>query len=155
MCSPWRYTRSVSIPGFGQISCWLSHSALALVVITTASCGSGRSLIPSPAWRGSAGNALLVDKNGYNNTPPAQLWVGFDSAADFNGVLGDPPYLIVSGTVIGDPTQPLGFFLDPASTSTTTIVTPEQVQAMRTVSQSVQPWAGKTVAFMVSVQQTN
>ena len=97
----------------------------------------------------------MVDKNGYNNSPPAQLWVGFDSATDFNNVLGDPSYLIVSGIVIGDPTQPLGFFLDPTSTSTTKVVTPEQVQAMRTVGQSVQYWTGKTVAFTVSVQQTN
>lgn len=144
----------MSILGFGQISRWLSHSVLALAVITT-SCGSGRSLLPSTAWHGSAGNALLVDKIGYNNTPPAQIWVGFDSAADFDGVLGNPPYLIVSGIVIGDPTQPLGFFLDPASTSTTKIVTPEQVQPMRNVSQYLQAWTGKTVAFTVSVQQTN
>ena len=140
---------------FDQIRRRLSHSVLALVVITTSSCGGGRSLVPSTAWRGSTGNALLVDKIGYNNTPPAQLWVGFDSAADFNGVLGNPSYLIVSGTVVGDPAQPLGFFLDPTSTSTTRIVTPEQVQAMRSVSQSVQAWGGKTVAFTVSVKQTN
>ena len=139
----------------GQINCWLSHSVLALVLLATAGCGSGSRVVPSTAWRGSAGNALLVDKNGYNNSPPAQLWVGFDSATDFNNVLGDPSYLIVSGIVIGDPTQPLGFFLDPTSTSTTKVVTPEQVQAMRTVGQSVQYWTGKTVAFTVSVQQTN
>jgi hypothetical protein len=149
------YTYSVSISRLPVTMSWLVLCVSALFVIATAGCGGGRSVVPTGAWRGTAGNALVVDKNGYNNTPPAELWVGFDSSADFNGVLGDPSYLIVSGNVVADPTQPLGFYLDPTSTSTTKIVTPEQVQAMRTVGQNVQYWAGQTIAFTVSVKQTN
>ena len=111
-----------------------------------------------PPWHGTAGNALLTDQNGFNNSPPAQLWVGFNSAAEFQKLrvlAATQQYVFVEGLVIADPTQLLGFFLDPKSTLAPEGLIPELVQPMRTVSDNLNVWNGQNVAFMVKVEQTN
>jgi hypothetical protein len=125
-------------------------SIVVLILSALVNCGDGG----SNAWRGSAGNALLIDQDGFNNNPPAQLWVGFNSATEFQKLSNAiNQTLFVEGVVVPDSRQSLRFFLDPNSTSSPEGLIPELVQPMRTVRDNLNTWSGQYVAFVVKVQQ--
>jgi len=125
-----------------------------LRAVTLLSCGDGT----GPSWLGTAGYALLTVQNGFNNSPPAQLWVGFNSTAEFQKMrvlAGTQQSILVESVVVADSRQPLGFFLDPKSTSVPEGLIPELVQPMHTVSDNLNVWNGQNVAFLVKVEQAN
>lgn len=90
----------------------LSAGCLTLLL----SCGEDKSLQPpqNPAF-GTAGNVLVADTEGH------QLWVGFNSASEWNDFLETNNYgagkLMIGGDVVADSTQTLGFHFDPNTTA--------------------------------------
>jgi hypothetical protein len=139
-----------TVRNFHQVT---KHCSIVVCILAAlVSCGDG----VSNAWRGSAGNALLIDQNGFNNNPSAQLWVGFTSATEFQKLSNTAvnQTLYVEGIVVPDSRQSLRFFLDPNSTSLPEGLIPELVQPMRTVRDNLNTWSGQHVAFLVKVQET-
>jgi len=81
-----------------------------------AGCGGGGGALPR---LGSAGEALLIDQIGYNNSPASQLWVGVNSAVVFQKVKNaeaSQQVVYIYGVVVAAAQQPLGFHLDPNTT---------------------------------------
>ena len=123
-----------------------------LAALLLASCGGGS----APVWKGSAGNVLLTDQTGYNNTPPAQMWVGFNSPGAFQDLrnsLVNQQVVMIYGTVVNDSAQPFGFYLDPNSTRLSSNAIPELVQPMRSVGENLGRWQGQGVTLYVRVAQ--
>jgi hypothetical protein len=117
-----------------------------------AGCGGGA--LP---LLGSAGEGLLIDQIGYNNSPASQLWVGFNSAVVFQKVKNaeaSRQVVYIYGVVVADAQQPLGFHLDPNTTKFWPGGIPELVQPIRTVSQNAPQWANHGVVFFVRVSQS-
>jgi hypothetical protein len=114
-----------------------------------AGCGGGGAL----PRLGSAGEALLIDQIGYNNSPASQLWVGVNSAVVFQKVKNaeaSQQVVYIYGVVVAAAQQPLGFHLDPNTTKLWPGGIPELVQPIRTVSQNAPQWANQGVVFFVS-----
>jgi hypothetical protein len=108
-------------------------------------------------WRltaiGRAGEVLLIDQIGYNNSPASQLWVGVNSAVVFQKVKNaeaSQQVVYIYGVVVAAAQQPLGFHLDPNTTKLWPGGIPELVQPIRTVSQNAPQWANLGVVFFVS-----
>jgi hypothetical protein len=79
------------------------------------SCGEDKTLQPQQnSAFGTAGNVLVADTEG------RQLWVGFNSASEWETFLETNSYgagkLMIGGEVVADSTQTLGFHLDPGTT---------------------------------------
>jgi hypothetical protein len=131
---------------------WVWFGVLLLSFLALAGCGGGT--LPR---LGSAGDALLIDQIGYNNSPPSQLWVGFNSEVEFQKVKNaqaSHQVVYIYGVVVADAQQQVGFHLAPNTTGFWTGGIPELVQPVRTVSQNVPLWAGKGVVFFVRVNQS-
>jgi hypothetical protein len=114
-----------------------------------AGCGGGGAL----PRLGSAGEVLLIDQIGYNNSPASQLWVGVNSAVVFQKVKNaeaSQQVVYIYGVVVAAAPQPLGFHLDPNTTKLWPGGIPELVQPIRTVSQNAPQWANLGVVFFVS-----
>lgn len=136
---------------------WLVRLA---VVLVAASCGSGGgdgdsgTAIPGPGDPefGRQGNLLAADRS-IDSDPPVEMWIGFDSADEWQHFLalqsstdGRVPY--VGGRIVVDPSRELGFYFDPTTTFAAEVVAGGLVTTLRALSldpdraaAAAHPWA--------------
>jgi hypothetical protein len=87
--------------------------------------------------------------------------IGFNSQAEWQKLkqrVPNPAFqneILVSGRVVADPTQPLGYYLDPATTSVPDGTFPEAIYSMREVTEKMGTWAGYDVYVIFRVKVEN
>ena len=109
--------------------------AIPLLLLFNSDCG-GNSVMGSQnnipaaptsadAWFGTAGNVLVSDSTSDKDGKIDFLWIGFNSAPEWQKFLANPNGLEIGGTVVSPSTNGMNFHFDPNTTTTTELGVPE------------------------------
>jgi hypothetical protein len=106
-----------------------------LLLLFNSGCGgstSSRSQTNIPAaptnadvWFGTAGNVLVSDSTSDKDGKIDFLWIGFNSASEWQKFLANPNGLEIGGTVVSPSANGLNFHFDPNTTTTLELGVPE------------------------------
>lgn len=109
--------------------------AISVLLLFNAGCGgsnvtrSQNGLPPVPTsvdpWFGTAGNVLVSDATSDKDGKIDFLWIGFNSASEWQTFLANPNGLEIGGTVVSPSTNGMNFHFDPNTTTTTEAGVPE------------------------------
>ena len=110
--------------------------AIPLLLLFNSGCGGNSSSMqsqngfpPAPtsadAWFGTAGNVLVSDSTSDKDGKVDFLWIGFNSASEWQTFLANPNGLEIGGTVVTPSTNGMNFHFDPNSTTTLQSGVPE------------------------------
>jgi hypothetical protein len=108
---------------------------LAFPLLLILACGgnttqrSQNNIPPAPtnadAWFGTAGNVLVSDSSSDKDGKIDFLWIGFNSAPEWQTFLANANGLKIGGTVVSPSTNGINFHFDPSSTTTLQSGVPE------------------------------
>ena len=104
--------------------------------------------------KGLAGNVLVVDLP-TQQYESAQMRIGFNSAEQFQkmqNLAGSKNEAYIFGLVVPDTSYPLGFYLDPSTTSVPDGFVPELQKSMREVTENLEQWKGQKVYVALHVK---
>lgn len=109
--------------------------AIPLLLLINSGCGGSNvmrsqnslPLVPTSAdpWFGTAGNVLGSDSTSDKDGKVDFLWIGFNSATEWQKFLANPNGLEIGGTVVFPSTNGMNFHFDPNTTTTTELGVPE------------------------------
>ncbi len=116
----------------------LTASLFALLLTILLSCAEGSlppsappAPTPSDPWFGTAGNVLISDRGLDSDGILDQIWIGFNSASNWQDFLAlhqqHPNGGWIGGVVVVEPRNPLGFYFDP-NTVKAAEITAEMIQ---------------------------
>jgi hypothetical protein len=109
--------------------------AIPLLLLLNSGCGGSSSIrsqnnipaAPTSAdlWFGTAGNVLVSDATSDKDGTIDFLWIGFNSASEWQKFLANPNGLGIGGTVVSPSTNGMNFHFDPSTTTTLEAGVPE------------------------------
>jgi hypothetical protein len=99
-----------------------------VLLLLNSGCGGSTSsrsqnnIPPAPTsadvWFGTAGNVMVSDSTSDKDGKIDFLWIGFNSASEWQKFLANPNGLEIGGTVVSPSTNGMNFHFDPNSTTT-------------------------------------